>query len=119
MVKVRIQLYPTARGPLAVAAEILKNEGISGFYEGLSAGLLRQAIYTTARLGFFRTFCDQMGAKEEPLPFYKKAIAGLAAGGISAAIATPADLALIRMQADGMLPANQRAHYTSVYNALT
>lgn len=30
---------------------ILKNEGITAMYSGLTAGLLRQATYTTARLG--------------------------------------------------------------------
>lgn len=32
---------------------ILKNEGIIGMYSGLSAGLLRQATYTTTRLGVY------------------------------------------------------------------
>jgi len=32
---------------------ILKNEGIIGMYSGLSAGLLRQATYTTTRLGIY------------------------------------------------------------------
>ena len=32
---------------------ILKNEGIFAMYTGLSAGLLRQATYTTTRLGVY------------------------------------------------------------------
>jgi len=32
---------------------ILKNEGITAMYTGLSAGLLRQATYTTTRLGVY------------------------------------------------------------------
>jgi solute carrier family 25 oxoglutarate transporter 11 len=33
-------------------------------------------------------------------------------------VGTPADLALIRMQADATLPLEQRRHYTGVFNAL-
>lgn len=32
---------------------ILKKEGITGIYKGLGAGLLRQATYTTTRLGVY------------------------------------------------------------------
>lgn len=32
---------------------ILAKEGITGMYSGLSAGLLRQATYTTTRLGIY------------------------------------------------------------------
>lgn len=32
---------------------VIKNEGILGLYTGLSAGLLRQATYTTTRLGIY------------------------------------------------------------------
>lgn len=34
-------------------SSILKNEGIVAMYSGLSAGLLRQATYTTTRLGVY------------------------------------------------------------------
>lgn len=34
--------------------KIVKNEGFFAFYNGLSAGLLRQATYTTTRLGVYQ-----------------------------------------------------------------
>lgn len=40
------------------AGAILKNEGVATLYTGLSAGLLRQATYTTARLGVFNGLTD-------------------------------------------------------------
>ena len=43
---------------LAVAKEIIAKDGAGGLYKGLSAGLLRQATYTTARLGMFQIFSD-------------------------------------------------------------
>ena len=37
---------------------------------------------------------------------------GLAAGGLGALVGSPADLTLIRMQADTNLPVEQRRNYT-------
>lgn len=55
----------------------------------------------------------------KPLPLYQKALCGLTAGAIGATVGSPADLALIRMQADATLPAAQRRHYTNAFHALT
>lgn len=54
----------------------------------------------------------------KPLPLYQKALCGLTAGAIGASVGSPADLALIRMQADATLPAAQRRHYKNAFHAL-
>ena len=54
----------------------------------------------------------------KPLPLYQKALCGLTAGAIGASVGSPADLALIRMQADATLPAAQRRNYSNAFNAL-
>ncbi|CAN1294884.1 Mitochondrial dicarboxylate/tricarboxylate transporter DTC [Linum perenne] len=89
--------------------------------KGLSAGLLRQATYTTARLGSFRILTNKAIEANDgkPLPLYQKALCGLTAGAIGASVGSPADLALIRMQADATLPAAQRRHYTNAFHALS
>lgn len=128
MIKVRLQLAgegvktgpkPT---PATVLKDILAQGKVMDLYTGLSAGLLRQAVYTTARLGFFDTFMKKLStsAKEKgtTIGFKERAGAGLAAGGLAAVVGNPADLALIRMQSDGLKPAAQRANYTSVIDAL-
>ena len=104
--------------PLAVARQIVATDGVMGLYTGLSAGLLRQATYTTARLGIFRTITNYMDARGKRT-FWETATAGLLAGGLGSVVGTPADLALIRMQADGTMPPEQRRNYTGVGNALT
>ncbi|KAI9765406.1 MAG: putative mitochondrial 2-oxoglutarate/malate carrier protein [Geoglossum simile] len=129
MVKVRLQLAgegaktgprPT---PLQVTRDIIKAGKVMDLYTGLSAGLLRQAVYTTARLGFFDTFMGSLAvrAKESgrQVGFAERAGAGLAAGGLAAMVGNPADLALIRMQSDGLKPKEARANYKSVVDALT
>lgn len=87
-------------------------------YRGLSAALFRQVTYTTGRLGMFGTLKDMMSVDGQPLPFYKKAFAGMVGGGFGAIVGTPAEVALIRMTADGRLPMAERRNYTSVFNAL-
>jgi hypothetical protein len=118
--QVRLQLGATG-GPVSVAANIIKNEGFGTLYTGLSAGLLRQATYTTARLGIHAKIVDFLKEQNKgaPLPLVQKAGAGLAAGGLGAIFGSPADLSLIRMQADGTLPAAERRNYTGVGHALT
>eukprot|EP00775_Hariotina_reticulata_P009719 gene9719-9878_t len=99
MVKVRLQLGATG-GPVSVAKEIIAKDGFGALYKGLSAGLLRQATYTTARLGIFSQISEYAkqanGGKN--LPLWQKAACGLTAGGLGALVGTPADLTLIRMQ---------------------
>eukprot|EP01070_Trichotokara_eunicae_P006427 Trichotokara_eunicae@DN4981_c0_g1_i3.p1 len=112
MIKVRIQI--DGGSPLAVASKIVKNDGVKTLYKGLDAGILRQLSYTTARLGLFRTFSDGLKEEGKPLPLSKKAGAGLAAGGLASFLGNPADLALIRMQSDSMLPMGQRRNYNGV-----
>jgi solute carrier family 25 oxoglutarate transporter 11 len=79
---------------MAVASGILRQEGLLAFYHGLSAGLLRQATYTTARLGTFNCISEGLKADGKPLPLWQKAAAGLAAGAVGAVVGSPADLTL-------------------------
>lgn len=129
MVKVRLQLAgegvktgpkPT---PISVTRELLASGRAMDLYTGLSAGLLRQAVYTTARLGLFDTFMNTLKARTEAtggkIGFKERAGAGLAAGGLAAMVSNPADLTLIRMQSDGLKPAAERANYKSVVDALS
>eukprot|EP00928_Gymnodinium_smaydae_P020841 TRINITY_DN1805_c0_g3_i1.p1 TRINITY_DN1805_c0_g3~~TRINITY_DN1805_c0_g3_i1.p1 ORF type:complete len:298 (+),score=79.83 TRINITY_DN1805_c0_g3_i1:73-966(+) len=121
MVKVRIQLLAgtaEAAGPVTIAGNMLKNEGFASFYTGLSAGLTRQVVYTGARLGLFDKFTAALKTPGQPLSFGENALAALSAGGLAALAGNPADLALIRMQADSMLPAAERAGYTGVFTTM-
>lgn len=123
MVKVRIQLLPdtpgVVRSPFAVARTVIKESGVLGLYKGLDAGLVRQITYTTARMGIFRVVSDKLKKPEESrLPLAKKAAAGLIAGGLGSLIGNPADLALIRLQADATLPVEARRNYKGVVDAV-
>jgi len=123
MIKVRIQLSEGAATPVSVLRQVISQGRILDLYSGLSAGILRQVVYGTARLGLFFTFEDLLKKRAErngaTYGFLERASAGLAAGALGATIGNPAEVALIRMQSDGLLPANQRANYSSVFHALS
>ncbi|KAI0022833.1 mitochondrial carrier domain-containing protein [Xylariomycetidae sp. FL0641] len=128
MIKVRLQLAGegVATGPkptpFTIARDIVGQGRVRDLYTGLSAGLLRQAVYTTARLGFFDTFLKMLSRRaadrQRQVGFGERAGAGLAAGGLAAFLGNPADLTLIRMQSDGLKPAAERQKYKGVADAM-
>jgi len=110
---------PRKPGPLAVGAQILRSEGAAGLFSGVSATMLRQTLYSTTRMGLYdilktKWTQDNGGV----LPLHHKIAAGLIAGGIGAAVGNPADVAMVRMQADGRLPLAERRNYRSVGDAI-
>ncbi|XP_075980591.1 mitochondrial 2-oxoglutarate/malate carrier protein-like [Anticarsia gemmatalis] len=122
LLKTRMQLLGPAgknTSVATVASNIVKNEGVKGLYKGLSAGLFRQATYTTGRLGCFNALFDVYKAKYGTPELGVKILLGMIAGSVGAFIGTPAEVALIRMTADGRLPPEQRRNYTHVFNALS
>lgn len=48
-----------------MASAIVKQDGFGALYRGLSAGLLRQATYTTARLGIFQGLSDYLKERND------------------------------------------------------
>lgn len=120
MVKVRIQLGAAEGGstsPIKITKQIMSREGPLAFYQGLSAAYMRQVLYTGSRLGLYDKFTGIVAVPGQPLPFWKTTICALSAGGIAAVVGTPADLTLIRMQADTMLPEAERRNYKHVFHA--
>lgn len=126
MVKVRIQMQEVGKGagkvnanPISIASKIVREEGVMMLYRGLSAGLLRQLTYGTARLGIFNTMQAKLeDPKTKKLSFTNSLAASIVAGGIGALIGTPADAALVRMQADTILPAAERRGYKNGVDAM-
>lgn len=128
LVKVRLQLLgeggrgTSVPNPFVLALSIIKQGGVRGLYDGLSAAMLRQVTYGTSRLGLFFTFDSMLqeraAGRDTSVGFAERAGAGLLAGALGAMIGTPAEVALIRMQSDGVKPPVERANYRSVTDAL-
>ena len=77
-------------------------------FNSIDSALMRQVLYATSRFGIFLTLSDYLRKKNNGnnLSFMQEGDASLAAGGLGSAIGSPADLILIRMQADGNMPAD-------------
>jgi len=99
-------------------ANVLKNEGIRGLYAGLSAGLLRQASYTTARIGTYTCLFEMFKSGDQAPDFTVKILIGSAAGIVATFVGTPTEVALVRMTADGRLPPALRRNYKNGADAL-
>ena len=127
LVKVRMQLYgakdgfeaaagaakpSAAPGMLRTGYLVVKHEGTLALYKGLSASLMRQASFIGTKFGAYDLL--KSAVPKDPdgtLPFWKMTLCGLGAGAIGAAVGNPADLAMVRMQADGRLPPELRRNY--------
>ncbi|XP_053597835.1 mitochondrial 2-oxoglutarate/malate carrier protein [Microplitis demolitor] len=117
LIKNRMQLSGKKTSTLSIVSSIAKNEGLLAMYSGLSAGLMRQATYTTTRLGVY-TWLFELASKESQPNFFIKAGLGMTAGAVGAFVGNPAEVALIRMTADGRLPQAERRMYKNVFDAL-
>ncbi|CAA7403715.1 unnamed protein product [Spirodela intermedia] len=105
--------------PVGVGMQILKADGPAGLFAGVSATMLRQTLYSTTRMGLYDILKTKWSSPDGGnLALHKKIAAGLVAGGVGAAVGNPADVAMVRMQADGRLPAAERRNYRGVGDAI-
>jgi solute carrier family 25 oxoglutarate transporter 11 len=112
---------PRRPGPFGVGLSVARSEGVQALYSGVSATVLRQFLYSSTRLGLYEYLKNEWRDPTQQgsgLPLYQKVTAALVAGASGAVVGNPADLAMVRMQADGRLPLHERRNYTGVGNAL-
>jgi len=126
LAKVRMQLFgqlnpgkPIPSFPALLSA-MVKRDGILSVYKGVDASIGRQMVYGTARIGLHRTFSDKLVEMNDghAISFVQKALSGMASGSIAVCIGTPFDIALVRLQSDGMAKPEDRRNYKNVFDAL-
>ncbi|KAL6558736.1 Mitochondrial uncoupling protein 5 [Orobanche minor] len=116
-----IRVHPPPRvGPVSVGLRIFQQDGAAALFSGVSATVLRQTLYSTTRMGLYDVLKKRWtDPNTSNMPLTRKIVAGLIAGGVGAAVGNPADVAMVRMQADGRLPPAQRRNYKSVVDAIS
>lgn len=103
------------RGLIRGAFRIAQEEGLPGLYKGIIPSLMREATYSTLRLGLYEPLKEQFGAKDPAhTPFWKKVCAGAIAGAIGSAIACPTDVVKIRLMS---LPSGNQWAYKHAFHA--
>jgi len=79
---------------------------------------LRQATYTSARIGLYLILKERVTGTDGSFPLWKKIGVGMLAGAGGAIAGNPADVIMVRMQADGKLPVEQRRNYKHAIDGL-
>mmetsp|Transcript_19950 Transcript_19950/g.28384 ORF Transcript_19950/g.28384 Transcript_19950/m.28384 type:complete len:301 (-) Transcript_19950:177-1079(-) len=97
---------------------MIAENGVRSLYDGLSAGLLRQVLYATARFGLFETFRDALHEIRGTTDFASRVVLGAVSGGMAAYISCPMEVATVRMSNDVTLPQDQRRNYKNVVDTI-
>jgi solute carrier family 25 (mitochondrial oxoglutarate transporter), member 11 len=112
---IKVNIQTTGKpNPLFHVKSIYSASGINGFYKGLTAAWYRQAVYTSFRLGVFSYLYEN---NKENFSFKKKIAVGAFSGFTGSFLATPADLILVRQQADKTLEKEKQRKYKGSFDA--
>jgi len=115
---IKVQLQTTQEGKVSIVqltGNIIRKQGISALYNGISASLLRQLTYSTTRFGIYEIGKQTFGSD---LDFLGKVLLAGAAGACGGVVGTPADMVNVRMQNDVKLPLEQRRNYKHAIDGL-
>ncbi|MGK3738450.1 MAG: hypothetical protein ACI8RD_003981, partial [Bacillariaceae sp.] len=99
VVKTRIQISSeySSLGMRGTVNKVIADEGVAALWKGVNAAWLREASYTSLRLGLYEPIKVLMGANDPSAPFYKKFLAGSAAGAIGSLAGNPFDVLKTKM----------------------
>eukprot|EP00756_Hemistasia_phaeocysticola_P060906 Hpha_TRINITY_DN4422_c0_g1::TRINITY_DN4422_c0_g1_i1::g.50420::m.50420/K15104/SLC25A11, OGC; solute carrier family 25 (mitochondrial oxoglutarate transporter), member 11 len=107
VVKVRLQLSrsgvlgETYSGVIECVQTIARNEGLPGFFKGLSPALLRAVTYGSTRVGLYEPIKKAIGGESTAPPsLLVKLVSGLSSGALASFLFNPCDVVKVRMQGD-------------------
>ncbi|XP_069125174.1 mitochondrial dicarboxylate carrier-like [Argopecten irradians] len=118
LIKVQLQTQQEKVKVPTLIGKIFKNDGILGFYNGLSASVCRQLTYSMTRFAMYETIKKQLTSDGSVMPFYQKVATAAISGATGGFVGTPADLINVRMQNDVKLPKDQRRNYKHAFDGL-
>ena len=102
VIKCRMQTQATGYRTFPQSfGKIAAEEGVRGLFKGITASMLREASYSSLRLGLYDPFKAIVAggdSSKDDITLTQKILAGGASGAIGSAIANPTDLIKIRFQ---------------------
>lgn len=120
LAKVRLQTASKRGQSLGgMVYQIIRNEGFFKIYSGLTASLLRQATYSTARFGVYEFLKESYTEKYQKTPTTAVLLPmSMVSGAIGGLVGNPSDVVNIRMQNDSTLPVDQRRNYRNAFDGI-
>jgi len=119
LIKVHLQTHAGSAkvGGLQMASTIVRGQGVTALYNGLTASVGRQLTYSLTRFGVYDVVRPLVAENRDPILLEKMAIASFAGfcGGI---VGTPCDVINVRMQNDIKLKKELRRNYRNVFDGL-
>jgi hypothetical protein len=101
VVKTRMQVAPKGEGSLGnIIGGAVNGEGLGAFYKGIGPAWLREASYTSLRLGLYEPIKMAVGAGAAGAGFFRLFLAGAIAGAIGSCAGNPFDVLKTRMMSD-------------------
>ena len=97
-----MQLFPKKyKNTLHCAKTIIQKEGVKTLWNGLSPGLLRQAVFGTLRIAFFDQALEYTKEYkgEDNITVFDRTAIGIVTGGLAMVVANPIDVIKVRFQA--------------------
>lgn len=80
-------------GMIGTTTKIAGEEGVASLWKGVNAAWLREASYTSLRLGLYEPVKVAIGATGSDVSFFKKFLAGSAAGALGSLAGSKSNLA--------------------------
>ncbi|WYZ36028.1 hypothetical protein EsH8_X_000675 [Colletotrichum jinshuiense] len=118
--KYRMQVLKSRESMFRAMYRFAARDGVFSLWSGLSASILRQSTYSTARFGLYNYFAQQAKqwtGKDKLSTALTISCAGLA-GGMAGLVGNPAEVVLVRMCADGAKGASERFAYSNAIEGL-
>ncbi|KAK0721344.1 mitochondrial carrier domain-containing protein [Apiosordaria backusii] len=120
LTKYRMQVLQTRAPMLSTLYRFAVRDGIPSLWSGLSASVLRQSTYSTARFGLYTILSRQMQKQSgvAKLSTTSTVVCASVAGGLAGMIGNPTEVVLVRMCADAAKPPAERFLYSDAVTAL-
>ncbi|ORX41150.1 mitochondrial carrier domain-containing protein [Kockovaella imperatae] len=117
LTKVRLQTSGD-KGMLNSMRKTVAANGFTGLFDGLTGTLLRQMTYSMMRFAVYDAAKEALQDGPGPMPAWRMALAGSIAGGVAGVFGNPAELMMVRMQADKAKPPEKRYNYRNSIQGL-
>ncbi|KAK4153970.1 mitochondrial dicarboxylate transporter [Chaetomidium leptoderma] len=116
----RMQVLQTRAPMLSTLSNFAIRDGLLSLWSGLSASILRQSTYSTARFGLYSILSRELQQRSgtSKLSTASTVACAGAAGGLAGVVGNPTEVILVRMCADAAKPSAERFRYPDAVTGL-